>query len=323
MHRLARSWLEKLEPVYSVFNRASGGRLEVVRSAIKSFSDCRAAEAAAGIAFFGLFSLFPFLLFLIAGASYILEREYAKQQLLFYIQTIIPISRDVIASNIDRVLEQRPTFGLIALLGLLWSSSGVFNSLAVNINRAWSEAHVRSFLHSRLIALGMVAVLVLLLVLSALTSAVLNLVAEARLPVFGNVLLYESLPWKIFSTLIPLLLRLLLFWGVYLWVPAAWVRPRAAFWGALVAAVFWELITDGFTFYLSSGLAQFDRIYGSLGALIALMLWIYLSSAIALFGGHLTACLNEALSPGSKTLVPLILAGAKQGQAAHSGEKQP
>jgi membrane protein len=323
MRQRIRSWSQKFEPVYSIFDRASGGRLKVVRSAVQSFIGCRAAEGAASIAFFSLFSIFPFLLFLIAGASYMLEREYAKQQLLIYIQTIIPISREVIAGNIERVLEQRPSFGLIALVGLLWSASGVFNTLAVNINRAWSEAHVRSYLHSRLIALGMVAVLVLLLVLTALATAVLNLVAEARLPVFGNVLLYQSLPWRVFSTLIPLFLRLLMFWGLYLWVPTAWVRPRAAFWSALVAAVFWELITNAFTFYLSSGLAQFDLIYGSLGALVALMLWIYLSSTIALFGGHLTACLNEALSPGSKELAPLILSGSKQSQRARAGEKQP
>ena len=295
MPKFAQTWAQIFKSIYSVLDRASGGRLGVMRSAMESFNDCRAGEAAASIAYYGLFSLFPFLLFLIAGASYILEREYAKQQLLIYIQTIIPIPRDVIANNIDRVLEQRSTFGLVALVGLLWSSSGVFSTLALNINRAWSESHARSFFQSRLVALGMVAVLVLLLVLSVLATAVLNLVSEARLPLFGNVLLYESLPWKIFSTLIPLLFRLLMFWGLYLWVPTAWVHRRAAFWGALFAAVLWELITNAFTLYLSSGLAQFDLIYGSLGTLIALMLWIYVSSTVALFGAHLTACLNEAL----------------------------
>ena len=59
--------------------------------------------------------------------------------------------------------------------------------------------------------------------------------------------------------------------------------------GAAVAAVGWELANGAFKWYLTSGLARYQLVYGSLGALIALMLWIYISSIIVLFGAHLSA----------------------------------
>jgi len=62
---------------------------------------------------------------------------------------------------------------------------------------------------------------------------------------------------------------------------------------ALAAALAWELSTNGFTWLLSSGLVHYELVYGSLGAIIALLFWIYLISWILLFGAYLTAAIDE------------------------------
>jgi membrane protein len=67
------------------------------------------------------------------------------------------------------------------------------------------------------------------------------------------------------------------------------VRWWEAFWGALVATLAGEIATRGFTWYLSSGIVQYELVYGSLGAIVALMLWIYIGGWIVLFGAHLSA----------------------------------
>jgi YihY family inner membrane protein len=297
IHRIAGRWAEKFNNIFPVLDRATGGRLDALRNAIQSYNENRAGEAAASIAYYALFSLFPLLLFLIAGLSFILERETAKQQLLQYIRLILPVSQSFITTNIEWILRNRPTFGLVALVTFLWSGSGVFTTLAININRAWSEAHVRSFLHARLVALAMVGVLVMLLFISLFTSAIINLIAQFRLPIGGSFSLYNSPLFQILSNLLPLLARLFMFWGLYLWVPTTPVPWRAAFWGALSASLLWELIINLFTWYVSSGLVRYETFYGPLGTLIVLMLWIYLASSIALFGAHLTACLTKS-KPG-------------------------
>jgi membrane protein len=293
--RFTDAWAQKLKSIFGILDRASGGRLEVLRNAFESYNQCRAGEAAASIAYYALFSLFPLLILLISGLSLILEEDSARRQLLTYIEIILPVSQAFIRVSLDRILENSPTFGLVALAGLIWSSSGVFTTLAININRAWSESNVRNFFHARLVAIAMVAGLVGLLFLSLLISTALELLARFRLPIGGEILFYESLLFTLLSNLVPFLARLLMFFGLYLWVPAPRVRFRAAFWGGLFATVLWEIITRGFTLYLASPFARFETLYGSLGTLVILMLWIYLGSSIVLFGAHLTACLTKTL----------------------------
>jgi len=121
---------------FTRLDRLSGGRLAVLQNAFQSYADSRAGEAAASIAYYALFSLFPLLLLLLAGLTVIVERDSARRQLLAYIDILLPVSQSVIITYLDKVLQEAPTFGLIALVGLLWSSTGAFSTLAVNINRA-------------------------------------------------------------------------------------------------------------------------------------------------------------------------------------------
>jgi membrane protein len=93
--------------------------------------------------------------------------------------------------------------------------------------------------------------------------------------------------------MIPWLLTFLLFQGLYRWIPNTEVKWSEAFWGALFATTAWEVTKSGFKWYISSGLASQQLVYGSLGAVIALLLWIYLSSLIMLLGAHLTAAITH------------------------------
>jgi membrane protein len=75
-------------------------------------------------------------------------------------------------------------------------------------------------------------------------------------------------------------------------IPSAKVNGWAAFWGSLVASLAWGLTTTGFSWYLSSGLARYDLIYGSLGAIMAFLTWVYLSALIILLGAYLTEAID-------------------------------
>lgn len=263
--------------------------MDIVGRAIRRFSNNRAPQAAASMAYYALFSLFPLLLVLVSVGSFVLEREVVQKRLLEYVTTTLPVSQQLIRQNVERVLKLRGPVGIAGLIGLLWSATGFFNTLAHNINRAWPEADVRGFLERRLVALGIVGSLAGLLVLSLVSTAVLDLLPRLRIPVWGDASFYEALAWRALSNLIPWLFKFLMFLALYRWVPNTEVRWSAAAWGALVAALGWELITNAFSWYLGSGLARYELLYGSLGAIVALMFWIYLSSWIALFGAHLSA----------------------------------
>jgi membrane protein len=107
--------------------------------------------------------------------------------------------------------------------------------------------------------------------------------------------------WTMVSNVMPWLFIFLLYLSLYRWVPNTDVRWFEAFWGAVVSALGWVLATRAFTWYLSSGIAQYELVYGSLGAVVVLLFWIYLSSLITLFGAHLSAAVAHRTRRASST----------------------
>lgn len=287
---------EKARHLYDESNRVLGGTPAILAETLRTFSLARASEAAASISYYAMFSLFPLALAVITAGSFFLEKEMIQQRVLEWVATTLPTAQDLIIANLRNVLEQRGSVGVIALLGLLWSGSGVLNTLAQNINRAYPESRWNHFLHARLVALGMAAGLAVLLLLSFFVSTTLDLLPSLGLPIISEDSPFSHWLIYTFSTgVLPFVLRLFMFWGLYFWVPNTAVRKRAALAGALFAALGWQLVTFGFTRYLSSGLASYELMYGSLGTIIALMLWVYLSAWIALFGAHLSASISRAV----------------------------
>jgi membrane protein len=78
---------------------------------------------------------------------------------------------------------------------------------------------------------------------------------------------------------------------LYYWLPRTKVRWAEAAWGALAGSIGISVITAGFTWYLQSGLSNYNLVYGSLGAIVALLFWIYLMSLIIFVGAHLSAAI--------------------------------
>lgn len=288
-----RSLTDTITAAYEWANDLSGGSLGILRNAAHRFNDSRAPEAAAGMAYYAVFSLFPLSLVLVAAGSFFLEREQAYRSIVRFVAKAFPISQELIRRNIQCVLELRGIAGILGLIGLLWSATSVFAILARSINRAWPEAEPRSFLERRLVALGMVGTLTGLLILSLLSTTVLNLLAQLQVPLWDIASVYETPVWAGLSKVVPWLFAFLSFFGLYRWVPHTEVKWSEAFWGALVAASAWEVTTSAFAWYLSTGLARYELVYGSLGAVVALMFWIYLSSLIILFGAYLSAAVAQ------------------------------
>jgi membrane protein len=293
MDSLKANFVGKLKKLYGRANHLTGGVLGIIRIAAQHFEEVRAVEAAAGIAFFAVFSLFPLLLALIVAGSFVLEIEQVQRRVLDVTAEFLPVAERLIERNIRGILERRGAVGVVALLGLVWSATGVLTVLARNINLAWPEAEPRSFVEDRLMALGMVAGLALLLVFSLVSSTVLNVLARFRMPIGGGLSVDETPLWTTLLTAVPRLLVFLALLGLYRWVPNTRVRWMDAFWGALVATPAGEIVTNGFTWYLSTGLVRFELVYGSLGTVVVLMLWIYIGALTVLFGAHFSAAVGR------------------------------
>jgi membrane protein len=279
----------KVRSVFAWAVRGVMGLAALVGDVIRRVTKARVSEAAATMAYYALFSLFPLLVVLVVAASYVLESERAFQVVVEAVGGAFPGSRQLIEENVHQVIRLRGPVGLIGLVTLLWSASSFFSLLSHNIERAWPDGSARSAIHRRLLALAIVVGLALLLVLSLLANAALeNLPWEdfaGRLTALGEPL------WSALSSALPWALAFLMFLSLYRWMPNTRVSWRGALWGAAAVTALWLLAGQAFLWYLGSGLAHYELVYGSIGAVIVLMLWIYVTSWVTLAGAHLTAAI--------------------------------
>lgn len=281
----------RIKELYQRADRISGNRLNILKDAIETFNVTRAGQAAASLAYYVIFSLFPLLLVLISAGGFFLDSEQVFLKVSQLIRQNIPAtSYGWIFENLTQILEQRGTIGVIGLTTLLWAASGGFISLAYNINLAWLEAPQRNFFQRRLIALQMIAGISGLFLLSLILDSIINILHILNLP-FTYFL--DLGLWRWVSNLFSWLVIFLLFFVLYYWVPTVNVAGKAALWGALIASIAWKLATALFSLYVRSGFGRYEMIYGSVGALVAFLFLIYILATVTLFGAHLTSAIDR------------------------------
>ncbi len=284
--------VDRARGIYRWIDGRSGGGLGVLAQSISRFAEMGGGLIAASLAYYALFALFPLTLFLVAIVGSVLESDVAYYQTLNFIRSIFPFSGDVVEKNLAEVIQRRGTVGALGILGLLWSASGFFHTLALGVNRAWPKVKLRSFVQSRLVALGMIGALIVLFLLSLITSTVTGLMPAVLNLIGIDTWILRSSVWRLVLRVVPALFTFLLFTALYRWVPNKTVRWKAVLTGALIITLAWEAGKSVFGLYLASGLARYEFIYGSLGTLIALMVWIYVTSMLTLFGAYLVASLD-------------------------------
>ena len=249
----------------------------------------RCPEAAASIGFYAVFSLFPLLLILVAVASRFLETADSQERLLTAVLRFLPVSREVIHQNFLAVVRVRGTVGGIGAVGLLWASTSALSTLVRNLNRAWPTARPRNLFGERLLALLIVLCLVALVLLYLVAKALVDLPGdwEGAQRAAASMLTLVPLPSAAALSIFILVILTML----YRWLPRTSVLWREAIAGATISSLALWGATTLFTRYLASGLARYNLVYGSLGAFVALLSWVYIASLIVLAGAHVGAAI--------------------------------
>lgn len=292
-------YLIHLEHVYQSLNQWTHGGMDAIKSSYRHFLQVHGQEGAATISFFTIFALPPLFIVVVTIGSFFLEVQEIQEIIVTFIEENLPIPSEIILAFIDNLLSQRTTLGIIGLIGLVWSGSGMLTALTINIDRAFPDTKRRNMIQSRLIAFLMIGILGLLLFVSSLITTFFHLINQIDLPFIDINPLFRILPG-----LIAFFFRFLLFFGLYYWIPNTNVRRRAAFWGAFIATIAIEITFRIFTLIFQTGLDYYNFLYGSLGTLVALMYWIFLNSQIIIIGAHLTATFNNYINSRIATSLP-------------------
>ncbi len=272
---------------YRAMDRATGGLPRYLAQAWRSFNQ-RDVREAASLSYYAIFSIFPLILLAVALVSGLVGPALAQQQILTLVGGFFPQdSLQLIEENVRLALQQRQSFGLVALLGLGWSGLSLFSNLATALDGIFHPAYLRPLWHKRLLALLMTTVLAVLLLASLLTSAIFHLL--------DVLLLGRPSPILTVGTLfLPLGLNATLFALLFRFVPQLHVRWDAIWPAALLGGLGWELAKSLFVWYLDN-FGNYSLIYGSLGTVIVLLFWAYLSASILLLCAELCAALNNWL----------------------------
>ncbi len=291
MKRLSQ-WLDRL---YQILDRRLGGRLTLLLKTGLAFDQDDGAIVSRSIAFYALFSLFPLMLVLVSISSSVLVSNEARELVIDVVDDYIPSATTLIRDNIEEVIEARGTMGFIALIGLIWSASGVFTAIYRSVNRAWGNPKSQLFWSEKLFGLGVVFVVGLLLVATTAFGTIVSIVRGWRAALFGWQPFSEPGSgelWGLMSALVPAVTSILAFMILYRTIPRNKVRWRDVWLGGLIAGLVWEAARHLYTWYLTN-FASYNLIYGSVAAIIGFLLWAYLGAMIMLMGAEFTARYTE------------------------------
>ncbi len=262
--------------------------VRLVELTFRGYSEDRGSVLAAALSYYAFLSLFPLTLFILALLSPFLETTAAIRAVTRFLESYLPQGADTIRTSLEEVIHLRGPITLAAAAGFLWSGSGVFSLIQLGMNRAFCVAQPRPLWRERVVSLGMVIAVGFLFALSFL------LTTSFRLGIHYQILPRHNI---IIDWLPPLLsegLGVAIFGLLYRYIPyTSYVRWRQIWPAALVASTLWELAKMGFAWYIAN-LALLNLVYGSLGTIIALLIWGYVTAVILLLGAELAAALAGA-----------------------------
>ena len=258
-------------------------------------SNC--SEHAAAMAYYFLFALFPFLLFLTTLIGY-LPIPHLMEYLLIDAARMLPAEAFALVQDNIRSLFIRKQHGLlsIGILLALWSSSKAVVSIIFAMNTLYLVKEGRPFWKVRLTALflviGLSSLFLLASILLMFGTRIGNWIAATV--DFGTTF---KIAWGLMLVPVILLLLMLAVAAVYFFTPDVeqkwkWISP-----GALVAIPSWLCMSLAFSFYINH-FGAYNRTYGSIGAVIVLLLWLYLSGFIVLAGAVINSVIEHSSEEG-------------------------
>ena len=245
--------------------------------------------SSAAMSYFCLMTLFPALLLLLA----ISNKLAAGSEMLSHAVDVYHGSSKFLRETVGAFSELGVGAIVTCIVVVFWAGSWVFAVIERALNRIWGSVS-RTFLHGRALTIGMVGAVGLLLALSVLVTSFLVALREMasrfsprqieRYTLLASV---GSAFWQVLFAAVSYLVTVALFVLVYRFMPKAEVTLRDTLPGAFLAGLLWEIAK--YVFASSLNYFHYDQIYGSVGAVVAVLTWSYVSSLILLFGAQLTA----------------------------------
>jgi membrane protein len=243
---------------------------------------------AAGLAFFFLVCVVPLLLLAASTLGFVLSSEAAAEEAVNQLTRNFPVYRREITAAIVRIIETRAVSGIAGTLTLIFFSTPLFGATRLVLHRMLGVRAGGGYVSNLLLDTGMVLVLTILLFASTSVTWLFQWLQEF-------IVKPHHIGWQgayAITIGFSVILSTMMFYLGYRYVPRRRPRLWTAMVGGLLAALLWEVAKQLFRLYIRN-VGVYDQIYGTLGVLVAFVMFVYYSAIVFVFGAAYVASLDS------------------------------
>jgi len=299
--------MSEKQKVKNVWNFGGLSVKDLGRRVIHEIQQDDCLGRAAQLAYYFLFALFPFFLVLTTLLGYLPVPNLLDRLMETLAEMLPGEALRLVQENVrELVTNRRGGLLSLGLLAALWTSSSAVTAIMDSLNRAYDVEEGRPFWKVRLMAvlltIGLSVFIIVSLILLTFGPQIGGWIADKV--GLGSVfkLAWNILRWPVIVGLIILAMALIYYLAPDVEQEWQWITP-----GSVVAVIGWVLASLGFSFYVNN-FGSYNATYGSIGAVIVLLTWMYVSGFFILAGGEINAEIEHAAAsgkdPGEKELPP-------------------
>ncbi|MBT5773936.1 MAG: YihY/virulence factor BrkB family protein [Dehalococcoidia bacterium] len=264
----------------------------VTGRAIKNYAEDRGNQMAAAISYYTLFSLVPVFILIVAIFGLVLRDAELQLRVIDALVEALPLPEGDVADVVNGAADLAPTFALLSFVGALWTSGALSAALRTSLNVAFEARRSRPAVRGKLIDYTLLPILGIPVLGGLVLSAGFQIIQQRT----DNLPLAARFEWVwAWATLSGALALTFIAFSLLYWLaPNRTVRFRYIWPGALFAALAFEALKYGFTFYLAN-FGNYDVVYGALGGVVVLLFWVFLSANILILGAEVANELPHVL----------------------------
>jgi membrane protein len=237
----------------------------------------------AALAFYTILSLIPFLFLVVSAAGKLLgSSDDAHQMVVVFMDRFFPQASALILKEVKAISQRAGVLGWVGILSMIWTASVIFTSLEFAMGVVFRVEARRKYWKSKLLALSMIPASSVIFLLSLFVTAFTGFHGAYGLNILGWELGRSFFFGFLVGYLFPYLVLALAFTAVYRITPNTSVSFRHAIAGGASCAFLFEMAKHFFAWYIGRS-SQYNVIYGSLEAIVILVVWVFYSSIILLF----------------------------------------
>ena len=255
--------------------------------AIKTVKD-DALFLASGVAYSLLICIIPLLLVIFSIVGFTLNTSNDLwSNVVIYLQSVIPVFSDNIISNTRTLIRDRALLGIIGIVATAFTATRLFAVLRTVLDTVFEVEHVRGLVHGKLFDFT-----ILFTIGTAMAIINIGVTFLPTLEVFQYLVKLGGLSGsflvnsKLFHILFPLPLTMIMFFFTYKFFPSKKPRTDTCIIATVIAGLFWETSKNFYRIFLENS-TDFTQVYGTLGAVMAVLIWFYLASLIYIIAAQI------------------------------------